>query len=236
MDHSSIDSDQEIGSRVDQTDGERVIRVVVVDDDDLVRENVQTYLAGVSDLKIVGTGATGFEATRLAGDLAPDIIMMDVRMPVMDGISAAEQIRSLYPEIKIVLLTTFDDDDAMLAGLHAGVAGFLLKSTSPEDIVHGLRQVMDGGTVVSPGPTARLVRDYLVKPEPQNGADIEFSAREQQVLDLLCQAYTNQEIAEKLFVRETTIKSHVSSIMAKLGVNSRLKVVVRAHELGLVRY
>lgn len=216
--------------------GREVIRVVVVDDDDLVRENIRTYLAGAPDIEIVGTGATGFEATRLAAALSPDIVMMDIRMPVMDGISAAGQIRDLYPSIKVVLLTTFDDDEAMLAGLRAGVVGFLLKSTSPEDLVHGLRQVMDGGTVVSPGPTSRLVRDYLVNPEPGERMDVEFSAREQEVLELLCQAYTNQEIAEKLFVRESTIKSHVSSIMAKLGVNSRLKVVVRAHELGLIRY
>ncbi|MGO1591322.1 MAG: response regulator [Ancrocorticia sp.] len=216
--------------------GIRAARVVVVDDDELVRENIRTYLAGARDIEIVGVGATGFEATRLAGALEPDIVMMDIRMPVMDGISAAEQIRSLYPHIKVVLLTTFDDDDAMLAGLRAGVAGFLLKSTSPEDLVHGLRQVMAGGTVVSPGPTARLVRDYLVRPEPVDQMDVEFSVREQEVLELLCQAYTNQEIAEKLYVRESTVKSHVSSIMAKLGVSSRLKVVVRAHELGLVRH
>lgn len=213
-----------------------IVRVVVVDDDDLVRVNISEYLARAPDFEIVGMGSTGFEAIRLAIDLKPDILMTDIRMPVMDGITAAEQVRLLSPDVRVVLLTTFDDDEAMLAGLRAGAAGFILKSTSPEELLSGLRQIVGGGTVVSPGPTSRLVRDYLVQPQPEEGPELQFSPREQEVLELLCQAYSNQEIAENLYVRESTVKSHVSSIMTKLEVNTRLKIVVRAYELGLVRH
>lgn len=214
----------------------RPVRIVVVDDDDLVRRNIAEYLATAPDFEIVGMGSTGFEAIRLATDLRPHILMTDIRMPVMDGITAAEQVRLLCPQVRVVLLTTFDDDEAMLAGLRAGAAGFILKSTAPEELLNGLRQIAGGGTVVSPGPTSRLVRDYLVQPQPEEVPELQFSPREQEVLELLCLAYSNQEIAARLFVRESTIKSHVSSIMTKLEVNTRLKIVVRAYELGLVRH
>ncbi len=218
------------------TSGQDRVRIVVVDDDEIVRKNLVEYLAHAPEFEIVGMGATGFEAIRLAADLKPDILMSDIRMPVMDGVTAAEQVRFHSPNTRVVLLTTFDDDEVMLAGLRAGAAGFLLKSTSPEELINGLRQVVDGGTIVSPGPTSRLVRDYLVQPAPTEMPELQLSPREHEVLELLCQAYSNQEIAEKLFVRESTVKSHVSSIMTKLEVNTRLKIVVRAYELGLVRH
>ena len=129
------------------------IRIAVVDDDNAVLQSLTAYLATAPDIKLVGMGTTGFEAVRLATKHHPDILMTDVRMPIMDGISAVEQVRLLAPDVKVVLLTTFDDDEAMLAGLQAGASGFLLKNTSPEDLVGGLRQVAAGGTVVSPGPT-----------------------------------------------------------------------------------
>lgn len=211
------------------------IRIAVVDDDNAVLQSLTAYLATAPDIKLVGMGTTGFEAVRLATKHHPDILMTDVRMPIMDGISAVEQVRLLAPDVKVVLLTTFDDDEAMLAGLQAGASGFLLKNTSPEDLVGGLRQVAAGGTVVSPGPTGRLVKNYLVPLPPEPSPDIQLSKREMDVLELLCQAYSNAEIAQKLYVQESTVKSHLSSIMSKLQVNSRLKVVVRAYELGLVR-
>ena len=201
------------------------IRIAVVDDDNAVLQSLTAYLATAPDIKLVG----------LATKHHPDILMTDVRMPIMDGISAVEQVRLLAPDVKVVLLTTFDDDEAMLAGLQAGASGFLLKNTSPEDLVGGLRQVAAGGTVVSPGPTGRLVKNYLVPLPPEPSPDIQLSKREMDVLELLCQAYSNAEIAQKLYVQESTVKSHLSSIMSKLQVNSRLKVVVRAYELGLVR-
>ena len=211
------------------------IRIAVVDDDNAVLQSLTAYLATAPDIKLVGMGTTGFEAVRLATKHHPDILMTDVRMPIMDGISAVEQVRLLAPDVKVVLLTTFDDDEAMLAGLQAGASGFLLKNTSPEDLVGGLRQVAAGGTVVSPGPTGRLVKNYLVPLPPEPSPDIQLSKREMDVLELLCQAYSTAEIAQKLYVQDSTVKSHLSSIMSKLQVNSRLKVVVRAYELGLVR-
>ena len=143
------------------------IRIAVVDDDNAVLQSLTAYLATAPDIKLVGMGTTGFEAVRLATKHHPDILMTDVRMPIMDGISAVEQVRLLAPDVKVVLLTTFDDDEAMLAGLQAGASGFLLKNTSPEDLVGGLRQVAAGGTVVSPGPTGRLVKNYLVPLPPE---------------------------------------------------------------------
>ena len=176
------------------------------------------------------------EAVRLVGRLDPDILVTDIRMPLMDGITASEQVKALYPDTKILLLTTFDDDEAMLSGLQAGAGAYLLKNTSPEDIVKSIREVSSGGTVVSPGPTSRLVKNYLVPLPPDSGVNVQFSKREMDVLRLLCQAHSNSEIAAQLYVQESTVKTHISSIMAKLEVNSRLKVVVRAYELGLVRH
>ncbi|AWE43233.1 MULTISPECIES: response regulator transcription factor [unclassified Actinobaculum] len=210
------------------------VRVVVVDDDQAVLDGIATYLATADDIEIVGVGTTGFDAIRLVQEKMPDVLMTDVRMPEMDGITAAAQVRERFPQVRVVLLTTFDDDEAMLTGLQAGAAGFLLKNTAPEDLISGLRQVAAGGTVVSPGPTSRLVKNYLVAPSSDSDY-VPLSPRELEVLQLLCQAYSNSEIAEKLFVKEATIKTHVASIMTKFGVNTRLKIVVRAHELGLVR-
>jgi len=217
-------------------DRKKAIRVVVVDDDEEVRKNIATFLETAEDIQIVGMGENGMEAVRLVGRLDPDILVTDIRMPLMDGITASEQVKALYPDTKILLLTTFDDDEAMLSGLQAGAGAYLLKNTSPEDIVKSIREVSSGGTVVSPGPTSRLVKNYLVPLPPDSGVNVQFSKREMDVLRLLCQAHSNSEIAAQLYVQESTVKTHISSIMAKLEVNSRLKVVVRAYELGLVRH
>ena len=218
-----------------QTQRERRISIVVVDDDDEVRRNIATYLETAPDIDIIGMGTNGMEAVRLVGRLNPDILMTDVRMPLMDGITASEQVKALYPNTKVILLTTFDDDEVMRSGFQAGAGAFLLKNTAPDDLVKGIKDVACGGTVVSPGPASRLVQNYLVPLPSEDGLNVQFSKREMDVLKLLCQAYSNSEIATQLYVHESTVKTHISSIMSKLGVNTRLKIVVRAYDLGLVR-
>ncbi|MFV0406984.1 MAG: response regulator [Propioniciclava sp.] len=209
------------------------ITLAVVDDDSIVRSALATYLT-TGGFTVVHQVANGEEAVRAIADEPVDVVLMDVRMPRMDGIQATSILRRRVPSARVIIITSFDDDDALRNAIRAGASGFLLKDTSPAGIVQAVRTVMQGAAAVSPGPLARLVQRTPARQPSTTPGDIGLSPRESGILRLLCDAQTNTEIATSLELSESTVKSHVSAIMTKLDVSSRLKAVVRAYELGLV--
>lgn len=213
------------------------IRVAIVDDDAIVRSALTTYLGSAAGFEIVHTCANGAELLDALAVEGVDVVIMDLRMPVLDGLTATSRVRALFPRTRVLLLTSFDEDEALRQTLAAGASGFLLKDTSPQGVVDAVRSVRQGTSVVSPAPLGRLLRSAEAAQPPRTtaarpgGADL--SPREAQILGLLCAAYSNAEISAELGLSDSTVKSHVSTIMMKLGVTSRLKAVVRAYELGL---
>jgi DNA-binding NarL/FixJ family response regulator len=217
---------------------EAPIRILIVDDDGIVRSALATYAGTTSTLDVVGTCENGAEAVAAVDDAPVDVVVMDVRMPVMDGITAAREIRLRHGNTRVLLLTSFDDDDTMINALGAGASGFLLKDSSPKALVDAIHAVFEGASVVSPEPLGRLIKQQVAdQQEALSGPGhprVDLSERELLILQMLCQAYSNAEIATLLFVSGSTVKTHVSTIMMKLGVTSRLKAVVRAYEWGLI--
>ncbi len=210
------------------------IRVLLVDDQELFRAGVAVIVDSQPDLEVVGEAGNGRDAVRLVDDLAPDVVLMDVRMPELDGIGAAAAIRRASEQTKELLMTAVDLDGDVAASMAAGASGFLIKSSEPGVVVNAVRAVQLGSAVLSPGPLTRWAT--ATPPGPTSAAPAgTLTERELEVLRLLCQAHSNAEIAEIMVVAESTVKTHVSAIMAKLGVSSRLKAVVRAHELGLAK-
>lgn len=217
-------------------DEPRPIRVIIVDDDAIVRAALVAYAQAAPELEVVGSYENGAQGAAAVAADPVDVVLMDIRMPVMDGITATERIREAHNHTRVLLLTSFDEDNYMVDALRAGASGFLLKDASPRALVEAVHAVHEGTTVVSPEPLNRLVRSQAnrraaAQRRPQH---VELSAREIEVLRHLCQALSNAEIADRVCVAESTVKTHVSAIMSKLGVTSRLKAVVRAYEWGLV--
>lgn len=215
----------------------RPIRVMIVDDDAMVCATLASYVNRAPGMELVGTCRNGGQAVDLLTKSRVDVVLMDVRMDVMDGITATRTLRKLGVPVKIIVLTTFDDDRNMLAALSAGANGFMLKDSRPEALIEAINLAYSGGSVISARPAARLVKRYLpadsLSEVPQEGAQ-GLSARELAVLRELCRAASNAEIAERLGIAENTVKTYVSAIMNKLDCTSRLKVVIKAFELGLV--
>ena len=213
------------------------IRIIVVDDDAIVRSALAAYAGAASDVEVVGVYQNGADAVAAVAADPVDVVLMDVRMPVLDGITAAGRIRRDSPRTKVLLLTSFDEDDYMVSALRVGASGFLLKDASPKTVVDAVHAVHGGATVISPEPLSRLVRtrDAAMPAKRPTPPHVDLSPRELDILRLLCQALTNAEIAERLFLAESTVKTHVSAIMNKLQVTTRLKAVVRAYEWGLVQ-
>ena len=212
------------------------LRVLVADDQALIRTGFATIIAAQPDMEVVGECGDGRTAVAMAERLRPDVVVMDVRMPKLDGIQATAALRRTLPDVKVLVITSFDEDGAVRDALRAGANGFLLKDTSPAGLVEALRAVMQGTSVVSPGPITSLLLNDKRATRPSPAPELGLSPRELEILRLLCAAYSNTEIAEELFVSESTVKTHVSAIMTKMGVQSRLKAVVRAYELGLVEH
>ena len=213
----------------------RTTRIIVVDDDPIVREVLTTALGSTPDIEVIATAANGAEAVDVVHARAVDVVLMDVQMPVLDGVAATSRILALGGDTRVLLLTTFDDDSFLDGGLAAGASGFLLKTTPPERIAEAIRTVRSGGKVLSPGPAGRVLDRYVRGQSPRVASteDLDLSEREQEVLRLLCQARTNREIARRMNIADTTVKTHVSSIMRKMGVGNRLEIVVEAHRRGL---
>ena len=213
------------------------IRVVIADDQALMRGGFRMILDAADDIEVVAEAIDGADAVRVFEREHPDVVVMDVRMPTMDGIEATRRITTRDSDAKILILTTFDLDEYVYEALRAGASGFLLKDRPPEELVSAVRTVAGGDALLSPTVTRRLIAEFAARPDeppPPDGLH-ELTDREREVLLLLAQGASNAEIAGRLFVAETTVKTHVAHILRKLGIRDRAQAVVLAYESGLVR-
>jgi DNA-binding NarL/FixJ family response regulator len=214
-----------------------VIRVMIVDDQELMRVGFRMVLGAQSDLDVVGEAGDGAQAVRMAAELRPDVVLMDVRMPVLDGVEATKQI-SAARTARVLVMTTFDLDEYVFAALQGGASGFLLKDTQPDHLVSALRSVAAGDAVVSPSVTRRLLDRFVgaggTPARDASELDV-LTEREREVLVLIAKGMSNLEIAESLFLSEATVKTHVGRILAKLDLRDRVQAVVLAYETGLAR-
>lgn len=215
------------------------IRVLLVDDQPLLRMGFRLILGGEDDIEVVGEASNGVEALAAVDKLLPDVVLMDVRMPLMDGIEATGRISSLRSEVKVIILTTFDLDEYAFAGLQAGASAFLLKDVAPSDLVQAVRLVASGDAVVGPRVTALLLENFVrnspLRPAYQADPLLEdLTPRELEVAQCIAQGLSNAEIAHSLFLSEATVKTHVRRILTKLHLRDRVQVVVYAYETGMV--
>jgi len=215
-----------------------MIRVLIVDDDDLMRAGLRAVLSSDGSIEVAGEAADGAEAVKAAGQLAPDVVLMDVRMPGLDGIAATRELLALSPSVRVVILTTFEEDDYVFGGLRAGASGFLLKRTRPEELIEAVHTIAAGESLLSPSVTRRVIDRMARQPTPElgltRGLD-ELTPREREVLELIARGLSNGEIAEALTVEETTVKTHVKRILRKLGLRDRVQAVIFGYESGLVQ-
>jgi DNA-binding NarL/FixJ family response regulator len=217
--------------------GGALIRVVIVDDQSLVRAGFRMVLSSQQDMAVVGEAGDGAEALRLLAHTPTDVVVMDIRMPVMDGVEATRRLCVAESGPRVLVLTTFDTDEDAFAALQAGPSGFLLKNVPPEELLAAIRVVASGESVVAPRVTRRLLDRFAGQLAPPQ-ADRRLAAlteREREVLLLVAQGMSNAEIAEKLYVAEATVKTHVGRILTKLDLRDRVQAVVLAYETGLVR-
>lgn len=211
------------------------IRVLLVDDHELVRAGFSMILSVEEDIEVVGEADDGASAVARARELAPDVILMDVRMPGMDGIAATARIVA-DSDCKVVILTTFEQDDYLFESLSAGASGFLLKNSEPDELVSAIRRVADGHALLAPQVTRRVIEKFTQAGGPVADSTVldELTEREREVLVLMSRGLSNSEIAGELFLGEATIKTHVSRVLMKAGVRDRVQAVVLAYESGLV--
>jgi len=218
-----------------------MIRVLLADDQPLLRMGFRMVLDAHEGLEVVGEAADGAAAVAEVGRLQPDVVVMDVRMPGTDGIEATRQISAARPETRVLILTTFDLDEYVVAGLRAGASGFLLKDVPPDELVNAIRTVASGDAVVAPGVTRRLLDRFVRRvpdedPLPVDGDRVAaLTDREREVLDLIARGRSNLEIAAELHLSEATVKTHVSRILGKLELRDRVQAVIFAYETRLVR-
>ena len=213
-------------------------RVLIADDDDLMRAGLVELLSGESDIEIAGQARTGREAIERARRLRPDVVLMDVRMPDLDGIAATAALATAAPETKVVILTTFEQDDYIFGALRAGASGFLLKRTRPEELIAAVRTVAGGDSLLSPSVTRRVIDRMAQQPTPDlsNQAKLdELTPREREVLELVAGGLSNRELAAELVIEEATVRSHIRRILMKLGLRDRVQVVIFAYETGVNR-
>ncbi|MFH0518664.1 response regulator [Streptomyces sp. M41] len=214
------------------------VRVLLADDEDLVRSGMNMILQADADIEVVATASDGAEAVRMVRAHRPDVVLMDIRMPVMDGLAATAEIVRLPDAPRVVVLTTFDLDEYVHAALQAGATGFLLKNTPPRELARAVRTVAAGDAMLAPSVTRRLIQDFVGRDTSRQvqarGRVAELTERERQVLLLLAQGRSNAEIAGSLFMSEATVKTHVSRVLAKLGCANRVQAAIMAHDAGLL--
>ncbi|MET9110328.1 response regulator transcription factor [Streptomyces zhihengii] len=217
--------------------GAAAVRVVLADDQPLVRAALQMVITDAPGIEVAGEAGNGAEAVALAESLRPDVVVMDIRMPVLDGIEATRRITGLPGGPHVIVLTTFDDDEVVYGALRAGAAGFLVKDMALDDILAAVRLVAAGEGLIAPGVTRRLIREFARRPGPAPGPGRELSVitdREREVLTLVGSGLSNTEIAERLVISVATAKTYVTRLLSKLGARDRVQLVIIAYETGLV--
>jgi len=215
------------------------IKILIADDQSLFREALKTLLSAYPGLDIIGDASNGEEALRLAFTLSPDVVLMDLRMPIMDGVEATRKIVKLGKNIKVIVLTTFDDDETVFEGLRAGAVGYLLKDVSAEKLIEAIRAAHKGEYFLLPSITAKVVSEFsrISRPtstDPKKTLSDPLSNREVEILRYVATGASNKEIADILVISEGTVKNHLSSILSKLGVRDRMQAVLKAKEYGII--
>ena len=216
----------------------RAIRVLLADDDDLMRAGLRAVLSSDDAIEVVGEAAGGRTAVEQAIAHAPDVVLMDVRMPDLDGIAATRELLGLLPDVRVVILTTFEEDDYVFGALHAGASGFLLKRTRPEELISAIHTIASGDSLLSPAVTRKVIEQVQRGPAPSTSAARlleQLTPREREVLELVARGLSNAEIAAELIVEESTVKTHVKRILSKLRARDRVQAVIFAYETGLTR-
>ena len=213
------------------------VRVMLVDDDELMRKGLAAVLSSDERIEVVAEAGNGRQAVQRARHARPDVVLMDVRMPELDGIAATGELIAGAPEARVVILTTFEEDDYILGALRAGASGFLLKRSSPEQLIAAIHTVAAGDALLSPSVTRRVIDRMAAQPLVGDAADPrleELTPREREVLGLIAQGLSNPEIAAALTVEETTVKTHVKRVLMKTGARDRVHAVILAYESGIV--
>lgn len=212
-----------------------MITVLIVDDEELVRTGLRMILDAEEDISVIGDAGDGHEGLALARRLGPDVVLMDIRMPRMDGLEAIRHLCSEHSETRVIVLTTFDLDEHVFAALSAGANGFLLKDAPASQLLHAIRVVHAGEALLAPSVTRRLISRFAdVQPTAKPSLPADLTSRETEVLTLMAHGLSNAEIATRLFVADATVKTHVARVLAKLGVRDRVQAVVIAYRSGLV--
>jgi DNA-binding NarL/FixJ family response regulator len=214
------------------------VRVLLVDDDDLMRAGLTAVLSSDETIEVVGEAPDGRAAVERAIELRPDVVLMDVRMPGLDGIAATRELLAVSPDVKVVVLTTFEQDDYIFGALSAGASGFLLKRTRPEELIAAIHTVAAGDSLLSPSVTRTVIQRVAGQPAPDAAAEArldELTARERDVLELIARGLSNGEIAAALVIEESTVKTHVRHILRKLRLRDRVQAVIFGYESGLIQ-
>jgi DNA-binding NarL/FixJ family response regulator len=223
----------------DKRDLEKMtVGVLIVDDQSLFREGLRTLLSVQPDFKVVGEAANGEEALRQALRTRPDVVLMDLRMPMMNGVVATERLRETLPHCKVIVLTTFDDDEYVFDGLRAGAVGYLLKDVSSEKLFEAIRAAARGEYFLMPSITAKVMAEFsrLSRSSPSANEELSepLSPREMEILRLVATGASNRDIADRLVIAEGTVKNHLTNILGKLGVKDRMQAVLKAREFGII--
>jgi DNA-binding NarL/FixJ family response regulator len=215
------------------------IRVLLVDDQALFREGLETLLSVHKDIQVVGQASNGQEALEVASRIHPDVVLMDVRMPLLDGVRATRLLKETLPQCRVIVLTTFDDDEYIFDALRTGAVGYLLKDVASTQLVEAIRAASRGESILEPSVAAKVIAEFtrvssMVPPVQIEGLVEPLSEREQEILALIARGSSNKEIASQLFIAEGTVKNHVTHILGKLGVRDRTQAALKARELGLL--
>jgi DNA-binding NarL/FixJ family response regulator len=215
---------------------EAAVRVLIVDDDALMRAGLRGVLSSDEHIEVVGEAADGRDAAYRTRLLSPDVILMDVRMTDLDGIAATREVLAQFPDVKVVILTTFEEDDYIFGALSAGASGFLLKRTTPEELIAAIHTIHAGDSLLSPSVTSRVIERMAARPAPDASKDArlqELTPRERDVFEQMARGLSNAEIAAELIVEESTVKTHVKRVLSKIGARDRVQAVIIAYESGL---
>jgi DNA-binding NarL/FixJ family response regulator len=214
------------------------VRVLIADDDDLMRAGLRAVFSSDETIDVVGEAGDGRDAITRARELRPDVVLMDVRMPNLDGIAATRDVLAVSPELKVIILTTFEQDDYIFGALRAGASGFLLKRTRPEDLIAAIHTVAAGDSLLSPSVTRKVIDRMAEQPAPDASSGERLTVltpREREVLELVARGLSNGEIAQAFVIEESTVKTHVKRILRKLQVRDRVQAVIFAYESGLTQ-